>query len=221
MDTLADYYAKRAPEYERIYHKPERQSDLRLLRESVSRALAGRRVLEVACGTGWWTEVLAATALSVVATDINDEVLAIAKAKPIDRSRISFQRCDAFELNGAEGVFDAALAAFWWSHLRRAQLKQFLAGLRRRLQPGSVVVFIDNIYVEGSSTPISRRDAEGNTYQTRRLDDGSTTEVLKNFPADDEIRAALVDHAGALSIERLTYYWMARFCSVQQQTREG
>ena len=33
MDALADYYAKRAPEYERIYKKPERQADLRTLRE--------------------------------------------------------------------------------------------------------------------------------------------------------------------------------------------
>ena len=45
------------------------------------------------------------------------------------------------------------------------------------------MVFFDNCYVEGSSTPLSRTDAAGNTYQSRRLDDGSTHEVLKNFPA--------------------------------------
>jgi demethylmenaquinone methyltransferase/2-methoxy-6-polyprenyl-1,4-benzoquinol methylase len=211
MDALVSYYAKRAPEYERIYQKPERQADLRTLREIVGKVFAERRVLEVACGTGWWTEILAGCARSVVATDINEEVLAIARAKHMPERKVSFQNCDAFHLAEAEGNFDAALAAFWWSHLKRDELERFIRILHSRLRPGSAVAFIDNIYVEGSSTPISRRDAEGNTYQFRKLDDGSTTEVLKNFPADEEIRATLGSRVEELRIERLTYYWSARY----------
>ena len=41
---------------------------------------AGAKVFEVACGTGYWTEVLARSAASVFATDINDEVLAVARS---------------------------------------------------------------------------------------------------------------------------------------------
>ncbi|HTD65456.1 MAG TPA: methyltransferase domain-containing protein [Candidatus Limnocylindria bacterium] len=81
MNALAEYYAQRAPEYDRIYQKPERQVDLATLREFVAQTFAERSVLEVACGTGYWTQCIAATARSVVATDINDEVLAIAHAK--------------------------------------------------------------------------------------------------------------------------------------------
>jgi ubiquinone/menaquinone biosynthesis C-methylase UbiE len=209
MNTLADYYAKRAPEYERIYQKPERQADLAALRQLVAQAFTDRAVLEVACGTGYWTEVLARTSLHVVATDINDEVLAIARTKPLG-SNVRLCRCDAFRLEAIPGEFNAALAAFWWSHLTRSQLQDFLAGLYRKLQPGSLVLFIDNIYAEGSSTSISRRDERGNTYQMRRLGDGSTLEVLKNFPTDEEIRSALTAGATELSIERLRYYWMAR-----------
>jgi len=209
MEAFADYYARRASEYERIYQKPERQADLRALRETVAKTFARRCVLEVACGTGWWTEILAGCAHSVVATDINEEVLAIARAKPMPVRKVSLQRCDAFHLDEAEGEFDAAMAAFWWSHLKRNELERFLRCLHSRLRPGSRVAFIDNIYVEGSSTSISRRDAEGNTYQSRKLDDGSTTEVLKNFPTDEEIRATLGSLADELRIERLTYYWSA------------
>jgi len=86
-------------------------------------------------------------------------------------------------------------------------LKPFLSAFHRKLQLGSVVMFIDNIYVEDSSTPISRRDAEGNTFQRRRLDGGSTTDVLKNFPTDEEITASLPGQT--VSIQRLTYYWCA------------
>jgi ubiquinone/menaquinone biosynthesis C-methylase UbiE len=212
MKALADYYAKRAPDYDRIYEKPERQADLAMLRELVGQAFADRAVLEVACGTGYWTQVLARTSHRLVATDINDEVLAIARTRPFG-SNVRLCRCDAFRLEAVPGEFNAALAVFWWSHLTRSQLHGFLAGLRRKLDPGSLVVFIDNIYAHGSSTPISRRDEQGNTYQMRQLNDGSTVEVLKNFPTDEEIRSALADGVAELSIERLTYYWMAR-CTV-------
>ena len=213
MNSLAEYYAKRAPAYERIYQKPERQTDLQTLRQFVARTFVNRSVLEIACGTGYWTEVLARAAVSVAATDVNEEVLAIARSKPISPGKVSFQCCDAFRLEELSGEFDAGLAAFWWSHLTRTQLAEFLDGFHRRLKPGSLVVFIDNIYVEGSSTPISRRDAEGNTYQSRRLDDGSTTEVLKNFPTDEEIRAVLGLDVHQLLIQRLSYYWCAQYRS--------
>ncbi|HEY6168738.1 MAG TPA: class I SAM-dependent methyltransferase, partial [Verrucomicrobiae bacterium] len=55
---LAEYYARRAGEYERIYAKPERQADLAALRARLAEAFRGRRVLEIACGTGYWTEVI-------------------------------------------------------------------------------------------------------------------------------------------------------------------
>ncbi len=213
MNALADYYAKRAPEYERIYDKPERQDDLRTLRESVAAIFTRRRVLEVACGTGWWTQIIARTAQAVTATDVNEEVLAIARAKPMPRGNVVFHRGDAFDLQTVEGEFDAALAVFWWSHLTRAELARFLNALHHRLKPGSIIVFIDNNYVEGSSTPIFRRDADENTWQSRKLDAGTTTEVLKNFPTDGEIRSALDGRSGNLSMERLTFYWLVQYSS--------
>ena len=36
--ALIDYYSRRAQEYERIYHKPERQGDLIRLRDHLRRA---------------------------------------------------------------------------------------------------------------------------------------------------------------------------------------
>ena len=51
------------------------------------------------------------------------------------------------------------------------------------------MVYVDNRYVAGSSTPISRRDEFGNTYQLRSLKDGTHYEVLKTatiMMVDDE-----------------------------------
>ena len=78
-DQLAKYYATIAQQYERVYDKPERQEDLEVLRDKVADVLEGHTVLELACGTGYWTEVIAESAESVLATDVNDEMLALAR----------------------------------------------------------------------------------------------------------------------------------------------
>lgn len=204
--SLVAYYAGRASEYERIYHKPERQADLSVLRDFVESTFSGADVLEVACGTGYWTEALARSAESVVATDINEEVLAIARAKGMPDS-VTFQKADAYALSPPMRSFNAGLSAFWWSHIPKSGLRDFLRAFHRSLSPGARVVFMDNVYVEGSSTPIARTDPEGNTYQLRQLDDGSTHEIQKNFPNESEIRSAVEGMASEVRIEFLPYFW--------------
>ena len=209
--ALAGYYARRAQEYERIFQKPERQDDLRALRSFVVEAFAGRHVLEIACGTGYWTQVLARSAASVTAVDVNDEVLEIARTKPIDRERVVFGRADAYALPAFPSLFSGGLAGFWWSHVPKARLRSFLIGLHRALAPGATMVFIDNAYVEGSSTPVSRRDADGNTYQRRTLDDGSVHEVLKNFPTEEELRRAVDGLASNVRVGFLPHFWILTY----------
>ena len=63
MSELADYYRERAQEYDAVYDKPERQEDLARLRALLPPLVAGRSVLEVAAGTGYWTTALATLSL--------------------------------------------------------------------------------------------------------------------------------------------------------------
>jgi demethylmenaquinone methyltransferase/2-methoxy-6-polyprenyl-1,4-benzoquinol methylase len=209
--SLAHYYAQRAQEYERIYQKPERQEDLRTLRTFVDAEFRGADVLEVACGTGYWTEILARTASSVMATDVNDEVLAVAQSKDMDQQRVTFTNADAWALPPFSRKFNAGFAAFWWSHLAKNRVREFLRGFHRALAPGAIVLFMDNMYVDGSSTPISRKDAEGNTYQLRRLNNGSTHEVRKNFPTEAELREVVDGMAAQVEVKFLGYYWLLRY----------
>jgi ubiquinone/menaquinone biosynthesis C-methylase UbiE len=208
---LVDYYRRRAREYEGIYAKPERQADLAFLKKYVPERLAGRRVLEVACGTGYWTVLAARTAASIIAVDAAEEPMRIAMSKDYGERNVRFELTDAYALSPLLGTFDAALASFWWSHIPLGRIAEFLASLHARLQPGARVVLVDNRYVDGSSTPISERDAEGNTYQLRRLADGSENRVLKNFPTEAELRAALAPHARDFSYRALEYYWLVEY----------
>lgn len=216
MTTASDpellaYYSARAREYEAIYDKPERQPDLLRLAFLLREALVSRSVLELACGTGYWTERFAPVAARVFACDLSEEVLAIARTKPLPPNRVRFSKADAFAPPEPPFPCDAAFAGFWWSHIPRARLGEFLSGLHARLQPGAVVVFIDNRLVPGSNTPISRTADTGDTFQQRRLKDGSSREVLKNFPSRDELLAALPPEAVQPEVVELAYFWWLRY----------
>lgn len=208
---LRAYYARRAQEYERIYAKPERQSDLQTLHETLPSLLAGRHVLEVACGTGYWTQQVSARARTVLATDINEEVLELARQKSYPRANVTFERADTYALSAISGDLDAGFAAFWWSHIPKARLQAFLDQFHSKLKSDAVVVLVDNCYVEGSSTPISRTDASGNTYQIRVLGNGDQYEVLKNFPTEWELKEVVDGVSEGFEYQRLDYYWYVRY----------
>ncbi len=208
---LVSYYARRAREYDKIYLKPERQSDLRRLALLLVDALRDRQVLEIACGTGYWTEIAARSALHIDAVDINDEVLAIARSRGVPSGKATFARGDAYALQPINKSYTAGFAAFWWSHVPKAQLAAFLRQFHAVLSPGACVVFLDNNFVVGSSTPLTRRDMEGNTYQQRKLEDGSVHEVLKNFPDAADLEAAVAANTDVPEIHLLDYYWLLSY----------
>jgi demethylmenaquinone methyltransferase/2-methoxy-6-polyprenyl-1,4-benzoquinol methylase len=134
---------------------------------------------------------------------------------------VRFERCDAYALPHWPEKFSGCFAGFWWSHVPLARLDAFLAQLASRLEPGARVAFLDNRYVEGSSTPISRRDGEGNAYQQRRLADGSSYEVVKNFPAEQEIRSRLSRFGTNIGFSEYEYYWLATYRIMPGTTSGG
>ena len=159
-----DYYRERAPEYDQVYSKLERQEDLQAIRAWLPDVLRGRRVLDVASGTGYWTGVFAE---------------------------------------------HAAFVGFFWSHIPLASLDLFLSGLFGRLDHDSVVVFMDNRYVEGSNHPIVRTDDQGNSFQRRTLRSGTEWEVLKNFPSPEVLKSTLEQYAPNVTVRCWDYYWAA------------
>lgn len=207
--TITSYYAKRAAEYERIYLKPERQKDLNTLQTKIAESWGEMDLLEIACGTGYWTQFACRSAKSIVATDYNEEVLSLAREKDYGSCPVTFLKADAYVLKEVAGFFTAALVGFWWSHVPKADLDGFLRTLYSKLCKSARVIILDNRYVESSSTPISRTDAEGNTYQMRNLSDGSTHEVLKNFPTKNEFIERIDPLSEIREFTELDYFWLA------------
>ncbi len=212
---MALYYAKRAAYYERVYHKPERQPDLRAMEAWLATPFAGRNVLEIACGTGWWTPHGAAQCAHWLATDLSPETLAIARLKPCPANKVTFEVVDAYTLEALRGRnFDAAFSGCWWSHVPLQTLPGWLDLLHSHLQPGARVVHLDNAFVQTSNLPIHRRDAQGNTYQWRQLDDGTQHEVVKNFPTQEEALGLIGPRARDVQWLAFDHYWVLSYSLV-------
>jgi protein-L-isoaspartate O-methyltransferase len=206
-EQSAQFYAKSASNHDRVYDRPERQHDLAAMRTHVAEALRGHVVLELACGTGYWTSVVAASADSVVAIDINPEMIALAKLRALPADKVQFRVADACKLPDDLGSFTAVFIGFWWSHVKREQQEKFLAHLRSKV--GDVfIVLLDDVYVEGSSETVARTDLEGNTYYIGVAPDGERYEIPKTYPSDSALRKKLASSVREIKIVRLEYYWM-------------
>ena len=204
---MATYYAKLADKYDQDYATAEQQDDLDELHERVSDILADHHVLELACGTGHWTEQFADSAASVLATDINPEMLEQAKAKGLPSDKVQFRLMDAF-VPDVEGDFTACFAGFWWSHVKRQEQAGLLAMLRKKLGKDGLLVLLDDCHVESDSTTIARTDLEGNTFQLRTLPNGERYEMLKNYPTDSALRKRFAELVKEIRIIRLENFWM-------------
>ncbi len=207
---MRSYYAARAPYYDDVYDKPERRDDIAFLRQHLPAIFAGRRVLEVACGTGYWTQHIAPAASAMTATDAVAQPLDLARGRPGVQA-VRFALADAYDLPETLGTFDAAFAGLWLSHVPAERRREFLSSLHARLQPGAKVVLIDNSEVQMKDFPIAERDSHGNTYQMRRLKDGTMHRVLKNFPSRAELEAMIAGFGVRPMHQALQNFWLLEY----------
>lgn len=211
---MVKYYHQRAKEYEKIYHKPERQSDLEKASLLLQNIFRDKNVLELAAGTGYWTEKIAHTARQVLATDINQSVLDIAASKKYISNNVSFQIADIYKLSFNK-KFESLFAGFLWSHLKIKEHHNFLKTIQNTVHPGGLAVIMDNLFVADNNRPITHTDEEGNTYQTRELEDRSRHLVLKNFPTESYLRELLNKKAINVQYYDLKYYWILCFQTLE------
>ena len=211
MRQQITYYQKRAKEYELIYDNEDRQHDLKEIKSYLGKQFLDKDILEIACGTGYWTKVLAKKVKSIVATDVNQTVIDIARQKKYPRKNVFYKKIDYRELDQLQSTYDGLFGGFIWSHIAKQKFEHFLTIISSRLNEGAELIFIDNKYVHGKSTPLSRQDSHGNTYQKRTLHSGEEFEVIKNFPKKHETNFLLLNFAEDIEWIELEYYWILKF----------
>ncbi|MEV8367751.1 class I SAM-dependent methyltransferase [Streptomyces niveus] len=178
------YYRAGAAEYDRPYTE---RAELRRLPAVIDDLPIGGDVLELACGTGRWTPLLAARARSVTAVDVTAEVLDLARARtPFPHVR--FVQADVFAWQPPRR-YDTVFFAFWLSHVPPARLPAFWSSVASMLTPGGRAVFID----DGPAAAAGEEGVTEGPVPTvlRRLDDGSRYRVVKVFHDADALAGDL------------------------------
>lgn len=204
--VLRDYYEARATSYDQAYagESPpwvhEMVADLRTV-------LGRRNVLEIACGTGVWTDRLAPAAASITAIDPSPAMRQIAADRLAGHPTVRVCDGDAYRLEQTEGDFDGGLAMQWLSHVPAQRRAEFLAAWHRRLGRGAVVFLGDNQLTGDWADELIRRPDEADTYEPRVVSDGRQYVIVKNYFTEDELRALVAPAAEDLRITMGTYWW--------------
>ncbi|OGH23591.1 MAG: hypothetical protein A3J69_02955 [Candidatus Levybacteria bacterium RIFCSPHIGHO2_02_FULL_42_12] len=203
---MKKYYSKRASEYEKVYHREDsnRQNELRKISKALQSAMSEKNVIELACGTGYWTQLLSRTAKSVYATDIVEEALEIAKTKKYV-CPIQFSIEDAYRLSFSDGTFDGGLANFWFSHIPKSKINTFLKEFHRVLKKGSSVFITDNVLVKSIGGKLVKKPNDENTYKLRKLKDGEQFLVLKNYYSKENLLNIFKKHVKNFSPKNIFY----------------
>ena len=99
----------------------------------------GMNALEIGCGTGLFTELLAATGARIAAVDLSPELLALARARNLPTDQVRFL-LKPFEQCGSLGPFDSVVGSSVLHHL---DLDAALKRIAQLLKPGGRLSFAE------------------------------------------------------------------------------
>ena len=164
-DHMKQYYDRLAYEYEQnAASREEPSEDLPGLLHAISE-LPPARVLDVACGTGFFTQHLGS---EVTGLDQSEAMLKVARGRV---PWAEFVRGDAFRMPFAGRSFERVFASFFYGLLPFEDRGRFLKEARR--------VGEELILLEPTPQWVPSGRAEG--WEERRLSDGTRYEIYRRY----------------------------------------
>ena len=178
-EAAREYYRLQAKDYHKKYYGDSALIDeaINPLVELLQETFRRRDVLEIACGSGFWTELVGKTARSILATDVNSSMTNSAGKRLHYLRNVTWQVADAYELPDFPRKLSGAFAVLFWCHIPREKLSSFLSNLSNQLEPDSPVVFIDQLHDSDADTHVTdhncnkicKRSVEGNVFTIPRI----------------------------------------------------
>ncbi len=192
LGEQAAYYRARAGEYDEWWRREGRydrgpaatarwNEEVGQVEAALDRFGPSGPVLELACGTGWWTERLARRASRLTCVDASPEAIAVNKRR-MDGAGLPAPRyveADLFRWE-PDGAWDVVFFSFWLSHVPPGRFEPFWRTVSAALKPGGRVFFVDSLPDE-SSTARDHRMPGADGVQERLLNDGRSVRVVKLF----------------------------------------
>jgi trans-aconitate methyltransferase len=173
IEEQIQYYRRRAAEYDATAYGALGPAAERISRIGSVWPVEGA-VLELACGTGMWTRMLADRAAELTAVDASPEAIDIARR----RCPASVRFCCADILSWTpDRRYQLVFFGFWLSHVPSSRLEKFFDMLRRSLTATGEVIFVDEHVSQAWHEQLTA-DPE---IVMRDLSDGTRHQVVKVF----------------------------------------
>ena len=217
LDEMMVYYRERASEYDEWFYRRGRydrgaQSNALWFAEAdeVFHALARfdmrGELLELAPGTGIWTERLLRTASSVTAIDASNEMIAINRAR-VNSERVEYVLADLFTWQPPR-LYDGIFFGFWLSHVPLERLDSFLDMLATALRPGGKIFFVDGRREPSGTAANHQLPSEGEQLMIRKLNDGRAFEIVKNFYDPIALAGHFAKHGLDVTVQETATYFL-------------
>jgi SAM-dependent methyltransferase len=156
-------------------------------------------VLELACGTGHWTPLLARRARSVTAVDAAPEMLTLARQR-VRGLPVQVIEADVFGWQPPRR-YDTVFFGFWLTHVPPARFAAFWSTVGAALAPQGRVCFLDSSHRERAAERVLPGQPAPTVW--RRLRDGSQHRVVKVFYRPAELAARLAALGWSASIREV------------------
>ncbi|MBI4130188.1 methyltransferase domain-containing protein [Candidatus Roizmanbacteria bacterium] len=210
--NLKEYYSKRAEEYDAVYQRNilVRIKEQEFIGKEIHKLFKGKHVLELACGTGYWTKYLVGSAEKVLASDISVEMLKIASQRITDSS-FQFLIGDAYNPPISVPLFTGAMANFWFSHIPKIQITQFLSTLHKSVALNSSIMFVDGVYRKELGGRLIKKKGGKDTWKRRILESKEEFDILKNYYTKEELTHIFAPYSNNVTIDYLTHFWVVKY----------
>jgi SAM-dependent methyltransferase len=213
IEDIKKYYSDIAVNYDNLagYEDPNTEKIRKEMKSRHQKYLKGHDILEIACGTGYWTEVIAKTAHSILSVDIDKKMISRAKKRVAKFKNVTFKIADAYSLDSIKGTFSAAYAHWWWSHIPKSRIRSFLSNLHKKLISNAFVLFSNHLPNYRDHKLKISHNKFGDRLEERILSNGKKYFVVKNFLAKREAFDYVSGLAKNIHFFRYKGFWELRY----------
>ena len=131
-----EFWSKVAAKYDRVVDLQIGTNTRLLVRERLRKETPLRALAEFGCGTGYYTQVLADNADTMIATDLSPGMLEVARQR-VTAANVSFQTEDCRSTSLPATSFDTAFISLL---LHFTEVESTLAEMHRILKPGAMLI---------------------------------------------------------------------------------
>jgi len=194
------YYSARAEEYDEWFYRTGRYDrgeeinqrwfkEAIVVRTALYQIGAVENILELACGTGIWTQELLNIGKQITALDASQEVIEINRRK-LGATNIEYRQVDLFSWQ-PDAEYDLVFFSFWLSHVPPTLVDSFLAKVYKSVRVGGQVFIIDSRFEPTSTAKNHILENDGDIYITRKLNNEQEFKIVKIFYQPEELRDKL------------------------------